>query len=330
MIAYLVRRLGAAALVLLAITAITFVIFYVMPADPALQACGKACTPDRIKEIHSVLGIDRPLYEQFGGYLSGIFTGRTLGTGAHAVQCPFPCLGFSFQTNLPVWDLLADRLPVSASVALGAAALWLLVGVAAGVVSALRKGTWWDRAAMIAALGGISLPIYLTALLLQYLLVVVLGVLPYPHAVSLLEDPVGWAQSMVMPWIALATIYAGLYARVTRGELLDSLGQNFVRTARAKGLRESVVLRRHALRPALVPIVTIFGMDLGALLGGALITESVFGMPGVGKLAADAIAGADQPVILGVTLFAAGFVVLANVVVDLCYALLDPRVRLVA
>ncbi len=212
---------------------------------------------------------------------------------------------------------------------MGAAALWLIVGVTAGVVSALRRGSLWDRAAMTAALGGVSLPVYFTALVLQYLLVVKLGLLPYPQAIPLTADPVGWAGSMVMPWITLAMLYAGIYARITRGEMLDSLGQNYVRTARAKGLSEPVVLRRHALRPALMPIVTIFGMDLGALLGGALITESVFGLPGVGKLAADAINSADQPVILGVTLFAASFVVIANVAVDLVYALLDPRVRAV-
>jgi peptide/nickel transport system permease protein len=326
-IAYLARRLAAAALILLIICALTFVIFYIMPADPAQQACGKACTPARIAEIRATLGIDRPVLEQFWSYLSGIVTGRTYGTGERAVQCPAPCLGFSFQNNLPVWDLLTSRLPVSASIAVGAAGLWLVVGVGAGVLSALRKGSWWDRAAMVTALGGISLPIYLTALVLQYVLVVVLGVLPYPRAIPFLDDPVGWAESMVMPWIALAMLYAGLYARLTRGEMLESLGQNFVRTARAKGLPERTVVRRHALRPALVPVATIFGMDLGALLGGALITESVFGMPGVGKLAADAINSADQPVILGVTLFAAGFVVVANVVVDLGYAVLDPRVR---
>jgi peptide/nickel transport system permease protein len=327
MIFFLVRRLAAAAAILLVICALTFAVFYLMPADPAQGACGKACSPDRIAQIRATLGIDRPVAEQFGTYLRGIVAGRTYGEGRHAVECPVPCLGFSFQTNQPVWTMLTSRLPVSISVAVGAAALWLAVGVAAGVVSALRRGSLWDRAAMVGALGGISLPIYLTALVLQYVLVVRLGVLPYPREVAVTEDPLGWVQSMLMPWITLAMLYAGIYARLTRGEMIDSLGQNFVRTARAKGLPELTVLRRHALRPALMPIVTIFGMDLGALLGGALITESVYGLPGVGKLAADAINSADQPVILGVTLFAAGFVVLANVAVDLVYAALDPRVR---
>ncbi|MGW2248661.1 ABC transporter permease [Kitasatospora sp. NPDC001660] len=329
MILYLLRRLAVTALILLVICAATFAIFYLMPADPAQGACGKACSPERLAGIRATLGLDRSPLAQFGDYLGGILSGRTYGTGAQAVQCPFPCLGFSFQTNRPVWEMLTGRLPVSVSIALGAAVLWLAVGVAAGVVSALRRGSLWDRAAMTAALGGVSLPVYFTALVLQYLLVVKLNVLPYPTAVPLTEDPAGWAQSMVMPWITLAMLYAGVYARVTRSEMLESLGRNYVRTARAKGLSEVTVVRRHALRPALMPIVTIFGMDLGALLGGALITESVFGLPGVGKLAADAIAGADQPVILGVTLFAACFVVLANLVVDLVYAVLDPRVRAV-
>lgn len=329
MILYVLRRLAATAAILLVICAATFAIFYLMPADPAQGACGKACSPQRIAEIRTTLGLNHSVFVQFRDYLVGIVGGRSYGTGAQAVHCPAPCLGFSFQTDQPVWLMLTDRLPVSISIAVGAAVLWLVVGVTAGVISALRRGSLWDRAAMTAALGGVSLPVYFTALVLQYLLVVKLGLLPYPQAIPLTADPVGWAQSMVMPWITLAMLYAGIYARITRGEMLDSLGQNFVRTARAKGLPEPTVLRRHALRPALMPIVTIFGMDLGALLGGALITESVFGLPGVGKLAADAINSADQPVILGVTLFAAGFVVVANVAVDLVYALLDPRVRAV-
>jgi peptide/nickel transport system permease protein len=330
MIWYTAKRIGAALLMLLIISALTFVIFYVMPDDPAQQACGKACSPDRLVQIRSTLGTDRPILTQFGSYLVGIFAGRTYGTGATAIHCGFPCLGFSFQDNQPVWQLLIARLPVSMSIAIGAAFLWLVMGVTAGVISALREGTWWDRTAMIAALGGISLPIYLTALVFQYFLVVKLHLLPYPHAVPFFDDPVGWAQSLIMPWFTLALLYAGLYARLTRGEMLESLGRDFVRTARAKGLPERTVVARHALRPALTPVVTIFGMDLGALLGGALITESVYGLPGVGKLAADAINSADQPVILGVTLFAAGFIVFANVAVDLVYALLDPRVRHIA
>ncbi|MFI1068860.1 ABC transporter permease [Streptomyces puniciscabiei] len=329
MILYVLRRLAATAAILLVICAATFAIFYLMPADPAQGACGKACSPERIAQIRTTLGLNHSVFVQFRDYLVGIVAGRTYGTGAQAVHCSAPCLGFSFQTDQPVWLMLTDRLPISISIAGGAALLWLIVGVTAGVISALRRGSLWDRAAMTAALGGVSLPVYFTALVLQYLLVVKLGLLTYPQAIPLTADPAGWAESMVMPWITLAMLYAGIYARITRGEMLDSLGQNYVRTARAKGLPEPTVLRRHALRPALMPIVTIFGMDLGALLGGALITESVFGLPGVGKLAADAINSADQPVILGVTLFAAGFVVLANVAVDLVYALLDPRVRAV-
>lgn len=327
MIYYTAKRLAAALLILLVICALTFVIFYVTPADPAQGACGKACTPERLSQIRHLLGIDRPLWSQFFSYVHGIFAGRTYGTGPDAVRCPFPCLGFSFQNDQPVASQLAERLPVSVSIALGAAVLWLVVGVGAGVVSALKAGTWWDRAAMVGALGGLSLPIYFTGLALQFLLVTKLGWLPYPTGVSITDDPAGWFQSMLMPWITLATLYAGLYARITRGEVLENLERDFVRTARAKGLPERTVIRRHAIRPGLTPIATIFGMDLGALLGGALITETVFGLPGVGKLAADAIAGGDQPVILGVTLLVAGFIVVANVAVDLLYAALDPRVR---
>ncbi|WP_225724663.1 MULTISPECIES: ABC transporter permease [unclassified Nocardia] len=327
MIVYLFRRLAVALLILLVICALTFAVFYLMQADPAQAACGKSCSPERIAQIRQTLGLDRPVYAQFWSYLTGIVAGRRLGTGADAIECPFPCLGFSFQTGQPVWSMLTDRLGVSISVAVGAAVLWLLVGVLAGIVAALRQGTLLDRTVMVAALGGISLPVYLTALLLQYLLVAELQLLPYPSGVSFAEDPALWFAAMLMPWVTLAMLYAGIYARITRGEVVDSLSRGFVRTARAKGLPERTVIRRHALRPGLMPIVTIFGMDVGALLGGALITESVFGLPGVGKLAADSIASSDQPVILGITLFAAGFVVVANVMVDVGYAFLDPRVR---
>ncbi|NUR27250.1 MAG: ABC transporter permease [Catenulispora sp.] len=327
MIHYTLKRLAAALLILLVICALTFVVFYVTPADPAQGACGKACTPERLSQIRHLLGIDRPVWSQFFSYVHGIFAGRTYGVGPDAVRCPFPCLGFSFQNNQPVASELAERLPISISIALGAAVLWVVVGVTAGVVSALKAGTWWDRGAMVAALGGLSLPIYFTGLALQFLLVTKLGWLPYPTATALTDDPGGWFESMLMPWITLAALYAGLYARITRGEVLENLERDFVRTARAKGLPERTVIRRHAIRPGLTPIATIFGMDLGALLGGALITETVFGLPGVGKLAADAIAGGDQPVILGVTLLVAGFIVVANVAVDLLYAALDPRVR---
>jgi peptide/nickel transport system permease protein len=188
----------------------------------------------------------------------------------------------------------------------------------------------WDRAAMTAALTGISVPTYFAALLLQYVLVVQLQVLPFPQSVAFGDDPVLWLESYIMPWLVLALGYASVYARIVRANVIDTLQEDYLRTARAKGLSAALVIRRHALRPSLTPVVTLFGMDFAGLLGGALITETVFGLNGVGKLAADSIAKNDQPVIMGVTLLAAAFVVVGNVVVDVLYTVLDPRVRITA
>ncbi|MFD3445847.1 ABC transporter permease [Microbacteriaceae bacterium 4G12] len=328
MVGYLARRLLSALGILLLISLFTYVIFFLLSPDPAVLICGKTCTPDRIDQIRGTLGLDQPFWVQFWDFLRGFFVGRTYGDGASAVSCPAPCLGFSFQTNRSVTEMIETRLPVSATVALGAAVLWLLAGVGAGLLSAVKQGTWWDRGAMMFALGGISLPNYFVALILQYVLVVQLQILPFPSAVPFGEDPVRWFQSYLMPWLVLAFGYAAVYARLVRANVLDTLGENFLRTARAKGLPGRLILRRHALRPSLTPVVTMFGMDFAGLLGGALITETVFGLNGVGKLAADSIAKNDQPVIMGVTLLAAFFVVIGNVIVDITYTFLDPRVRI--
>lgn len=327
MIQFIIRRLIGVVAILTVICAVTFVIFRVLPADPAVLTCGRACTPERIEEIRHLLGLDKPIYQQFYDYVVGIFAGRTYGTGELAQRCDFPCLGFSFQNNLPVWDLIMDRLPVSASIAGGAAALWLIIGIGAGVISALRKGSLWDRAAMVMALSGVSLPVYFTALMLLYIFYFTLEAVPFPSYVPPYENPFAWVTGMILPWITLAFLFSALYARLTRAGMLDTMAENYVRTARAKGLPEQTVVVKHGMRAALTPIVTIFGIDLGQLLSGALITETVFGMPGVGQMAWQAIGRVDQPVILGVVLFTAFFIVFANLIVDILYAVLDPRVR---
>lgn len=327
MVAYIVRRLAACVVVLAVVCVFTFMIFFWFSPDPAAQICGKTCTPERIAQIRANLGLDQPLLEQLRVFVSGLFVGRDWGTDADALHCAAPCLGYSFQTNESVTDLLIDRLPVSVTLATGAAVLWLLVGVLGGLVSAVRRDSLWDKAVLSFGLVGISLPIYFLALVLQYLLVVKLGWLPFPRAVPFTEDPVLWFESYLMPWVVLAIVYAAMYSRIVRTQVIDTLEQGFVRTARAKGLQRHLVLRRHALRPSLTPVVTLFGMDFAALLGGALITETVFGLDGVGKLASDSMATNDQPVIMGVTLLAALLVVVANLVVDISYRFLDPRVR---
>ncbi|MFI1096063.1 ABC transporter permease [Streptomyces sp. NPDC020917] len=325
---YISGRIAGLVLILFMVCLFTYLIFFELSPDPALMICGKTCTPERVDQIRSSLGLDKPFLVQFWDFVSGLFAGRDYGSGANLVHCGAPCLGYSFQTSQPVWQMVTERLPVTATVAVGAAVLWLLLGIAAGLISAVKEGSWWDRAMMGLALGGASIPNYVLALALQYVLVVKLQILPFPSAVSFFDDPVLWFESYLMPWIVLATGYACLYARLTRANVIDTLAENFMRTARSKGLPPALTMRRHALRPALTPVTTIFGMDFAALLGGALITETVFGLNGVGKMAADSIAKNDQPVIMAVTLLAAFFVVVGNLVVDLVYTWLDPRVRI--
>ncbi|WP_395296867.1 ABC transporter permease [Kitasatospora hibisci] len=327
MILYLGRRLLGVLGILLAICAITFTIFYLLPNDPAGAACGKTCSPERLADVKAAMGLDKPVWEQFGTYLAGIFAGRDYGSGPSATHCGFPCLGFSYEYSLPVWDLLVDRLPVSVSLALGAAVLWLALGIGAGVASALRKGSLTDKALMVLSVGTASLPVYFTSIMLIWGVVRTLGWLPYPAYHKFTDDPFDWASNLLLPWIALALLYAAQYARQSRNSMIETMAEPYVRTARAKGLPGRTVTVKHGLRSGMTPILTIFGIDLGGLLAGAVITESIFGLPGVGRLFYDGLLRSDQPVILGVTLLAAFFIVVANLLVDLLYAVVDPRVR---
>ncbi|MGW4379847.1 ABC transporter permease [Kitasatospora sp. NPDC004531] len=328
MIGYLLRRLAAMAATLLIVCALTFAVFYLLPSDPAAQFCGKDCSTERVELVRQQLGLADPLIVQFWHYVTGVFAGQTLGTGSYAVRCDFPCFGYSFQSAQPVWELMTDRLPTSASLAIGAAVLWLILGLGAGVVSALRRDTWLDRTLMVGTIGIAALPVYFTAMILLYAVVTVAGLLPYPRYIAFGENPGGWVANLILPWITLALLNAAIYARMTRNSVIETLAEPYVRTARAKGLPERRVVGRHGLRPALTPVATMLGMDLGGLLAGALITESLFGLPGVGKLFADSLNKSDQPVIMGVTLLASFFIVTSNLVVDLVYAWIDPRARL--
>ncbi|MCE0536564.1 ABC transporter permease [Kineosporia rhizophila] len=321
---FVVNRLAGMLLVLFGVCLFTYMVFFLLSPDPAVQICGKNCTPERIDQIRENLGLTDPFVTQFWNFLSGLVAGRTYGGG---IECAAPCLGYSFQTSQLVTDMIVQRLPVTAVVAVGAAVLWLLMGVIGGLFSAVQEGRFADKFIAGLTLGGMSVPNYVLALALQYVFVVWLQWLPFPQAVPFADDPVQWFLNFVLPWSVLAIGYAASYTRLTRANVIDTLNENFVRTARAKGLRPDLVWRRHALRPALTPIVTIAGMDFAGLLGGALITETVFGINGVGKLAADSITKNDQPVIMGVTLLAAFFVVVGNMVVDLLYSAIDPRVR---
>lgn len=340
---YIIRRSIGLIAILLVISIITFGVFFLIPANPALQACGKGCTQQRLHEIEAKLGIDKPVFPlsfdgvvpqlhnpgdtQYGKFLFGLFRGRDFVGGGSDQHCGFPCFGFSFVNDQPVWDNLKDRLPVTVSIAVGAAALWLVFGVSAGIVSALKRGSFLDRSAMGLALVGVSLPVYFTGLVSLTFISLKWQILGIPRYTSFLDNPVTWAKNLILPWFTLAFLFAALYARLTRANMLETMGEDYIRTARAKGLSEGRVIARHGLRAALTPIVTIFGLDLGALLGGAILTESVYGLPGLGQAALVAITKQDLPTILGVTLFAAFFITAANLVVDVLYAFVDPKVK---
>ncbi len=333
MIRFLVRRTVGAAVVLVVISIITFWLFYALPkmlnANPAALYAGRSPSPATIAAVSQKLGLDKPFWTQYWDFLKGIFVGRTYGTGVAANVCHRPCLGFSFINNEPVWSEIISDLPVDISLALGASIIWLISGVATGVVSALRKASIFDRSAMTVALAGVSLPIYFTGLLSLAIFSYGpswLRILPNVHFVGITENPLSWARNLILPWVCLAFTYAALYARLTRGTMLETMSEDYIRTARAKGLSEHGVIVRHGLRAAITPIVTIFGLDLGLLLGGSVLVEQVFGFVGIGKLAIISIGSRDLPVVLGVTLFAAFFVVVANIIVDVVYAYIDPRV----
>jgi peptide/nickel transport system permease protein len=241
--------------------------------------------------------------------------------------CAPPCFGYSFRSQQPVWPQMVAALPVTLSLAIGAAVLWLIGGVSVGVLSALRRGTLFDRFSMGVALAGVSLPIFFTGLISLELFSYKWPIFPNVTYVPITTNPALWARNLVLPWVTLAFLYAALYARLTRAGMLETMSEDFIRTARAKGLRERNVVVRHGLRAALTPILTIFGMDLGLLLGGAILTETTFSLPGLGQFTLLAIQNQDFPEIMGVVLLAAFFIVIANMLVDILYAVIDPRVR---
>jgi peptide/nickel transport system permease protein len=332
---YIIRRLLAAVLLLFIVSAATFAIFFLIPrlvgSTPetlATRYVGRAATPETVNLIAHRLGFYDPVWLQYGRWIKGIFVGADYSFGAGVEHCPAPCFGYSFVTHQPVWPELLDRLPVTLSLAIGASILWLTFGLSTGVVSALRRGSVLDRTAMSFSLAGVSLPIFFTGMVALLLFSYKLGwTAPGGTYTPFTEDPGQWFYALLLPWLVLALQFSAQYARLTRAGMLDTMSEDYIRTARAKGLRERDVDIKHGLRAALTPILTIFGLDFGLLLGGAVLTEQVFSLPGLGKYAVDAITTNDLPKVLGVTLMAAFFVVIANLVVDLLYAVVDPRVR---
>jgi peptide/nickel transport system permease protein len=333
-ITFIIRRLFATVLLLLLVSMITFAIFFLLPRlagqtpyNLAAQYVGRNPIPSQIHDTEIKLGLNQPITVQFGRFVKALVAGETYTNGPSKTYCPPPCLGYSWRDQQPVWPLLVSNIPVTLSLGAGAAVIWLVSGVATGVLSALRRGTLFDRSAMGVALLGVSLPIFFTgqiALLLFSFHWQIFNV----QYVSITTNPLLWAKALVLPWITLAFLYSALYARLTRAGMLETMNEDYIRTARAKGLPERTVIVKHGLRAALTPILTIFGLDLGLLLGGAVITEFTFSLHGLGLFTIEAIGNSDLPEIMGVVLLASFFIVIANLVVDILYAVVDPRVRI--
>lgn len=331
---FLIKRSASAVLVLTLIAVVLFLIFFMLPANPAQLACGKPCTPERLARVSAFMGTDAPWYEQLGNYIRGIFFGREFGTNSAssgisaagaAIICSSPCLGWSFTLNEPVTDLIMSRFAVTASLAIGAALLWVIIGVVTGVISASKEGSLFDRAFRALSSVRISSPAYLIGMLAILAFAVYLPIFPTGGYVNFLDDPLGWLQHLLLPWIVLALLNAAYYTRLTRAHMLDELQQDYMRTALAKGMPRTKVITRHALPNVMLPVLTMFGLDLGGLLGGAVITERVFSMQGLGSLLLDSVKNLDLQVLVGVTLFAAALVIVANLIVDICYRFIDPR-----
>lgn len=320
-----VRRVVWLGLLILIITALTYTLFFLIPTDPAVEAVPKGASPQTIAQVRHRMGLDQPVWLQ---YLH-VFHGPDLIGNGHPsgiLNWP-PNLGYSFKNQESVLATILDRLPVTVSLAIGGVVLWLLFGLGVGIVSALRPRSLQDRTGMLLALVGVSTPQFLLGVVLLYLFYFRIHIFPAPTYVPFTQDPLSWAWHLVLPWCTLAFTYAAAYSRIMRSSMLEVANENWVLLARAKGLRRRDVVRRHVVRPALQPVVTMLGMDIGLLISGAVVVEIVFGLNGVGNLAIHALNTSDLPVIAGTVIFAAVSVAVANLVVDVAYRLLDPRVQ---
>jgi peptide/nickel transport system permease protein len=318
MTTYIIRRILWGIVLIILVSALTFLFFNVFPsADPAVLRAGRNGSPATIAHIRHELGLDKPVYTQFFDYMKNIFLHFNFG--------------YSFYNGGSVLSFITDRLPATLSLTVGAAVLWLLAGIPVGIISAVKRGSLLDRFAMGGALFFVSMPVFWLGLVVLFLFANDIGRFHvFPGAatyVGLTTDPVKWFTSLIMPWMVLAATSAAIYSRLLRGSLIEAMGEDYIRTARAKGLTERRVIWHHGVRSAITPVITILGLDIGALLGGAVITETVFDIPGIGRLNYDAIIHSDFPIVQGTVLLAALFIIVANIIVDISYAYLDPRVR---
>ena len=330
MLNFLGRRVFFAIITLLVVSAVVFAIFSFLPFDPAALSCGQKCNDQIIAGNRIKLGFDKPVYIQYLLFLSGIFFGRSYGSGSAAFNCPAPSFGYSYNENACVTELLSEALPVTLSLALGALTIWLVVGVSLGVIAARFKNKWPDRLSSIFVLLGTSLPTFVTGLALLIWVTIKWKLVPLSLTgyTPLIENPYKFFQFFILPWITLAIAFAALYTRFTRAAVLETLGEDYIRTARAKGVKERTVLLKHTMRAVFAPIITLAGLDFAGLIGGAIITETIFNLPGLGRLTLRSTFEFDLPVVLAAALLAAAVVIIMNLVVDMLYAVLDPRVRI--
>jgi peptide/nickel transport system permease protein len=324
MIKFLLRRTLGAVVILILISAFTFFLFFAIPQDPATMACGKNCTPDLIALIHKNLGLDQPVPVQYWDFMKGIVAGRDFSIG----HCDVPCLGVSFRNNAMIWNVLMDRLPLTVSLTLGGLVSFLILGIGFGMIAAKKKGTAVDKTFSTASLVMSSMQIYFIGPIALGIFVYSTGWLPSPKYVPITQDPAGWFMGLLIPWVVMSLIFTANYTRMSRATLLEQLNEDHVRTAKAKGMSSRYVFFRYAWRASLTPIITIVGVDLGALLGGAIVTEMTFSLAGLGRLAVDSVQFKDLPMTMGVMLISAAFILAVNIVVDAVYAFIDPRVRL--
>jgi peptide/nickel transport system permease protein len=321
---YILRRLVSAISVVFVTLVVSFALFFLAPTDPAGVICGPRCTPERVREVQASLDLDKPAVEQIGLYMKGIVVGREYTTGGVERRCDAPCLGYSYALGQPVTKLLGQAIPVTLSIVIGGAVVYLILGILTGTIAAQVRGTPLDRITVGTTMVISSVPYFVVALLVA----LYFTFLPPSQYHPFLDNPLLWATGLLAAWLTVGITNAASYTRYARASMIESLGQDFVRTARSKGITERRVVYRHGLRAALTPVATIFGIDLAFQLTGAIFTESIFNLPGLGLLTLRAFGQYDLPVLMGGVLLGATILVAMNLVVDIVYTFLDPRVRL--
>jgi peptide/nickel transport system permease protein len=332
MFSYLIKRIVSGSVVVILISMMVYALFWYGPRNPGLELCRRdtnnRCTTEKAEEYRKSLGYENPIYSEYGKWAKGLVAGRDIQLGATPVHCDAPCLGISYRSRASVTDELSQRFPVTLSIAVGAAALYLIIGVGVGILAARRRGTLGDRLLVSASLFVSSVPYYVFALLAMLLLTITSSIFPRVEYTPLFDNPFKWATGLLLVWLVLGVYGSTSYTRYSRGAMVESLSEDYVRTAKAKGLPDRTVVLKHALRAALVPVITIFGIDFAFLLSGTIFTEKIFALEGIGQWGLDAVRIKDLPVVQATSLILAVIIVVANIIVDIAYSWLDPRVRL--